>query len=312
MKFVTYRASSGVLRAGIIGANNHVYDLAENSRKAPGGATLPDSLLEVFGQEERGLDRARVVAAWADKSGATGLPLSGVRLAPPLPRPGKLIAVANNYFEHIVEGGAETFERTEQTPWLFIKPSTAIIGDGDPILLPALSDRIDWEIELAIVIGKRGRYIPEGAVYDHILGYTIVNDVSARRINVGFERRARADDPFYDWLHGKWFDSFAPMGPWVVTRDEIKDPHNVTFSLKVDGKTRQSDNTAKMIFRVPDIVVFASKIMTLEPGDVIATGTARGTGSATGTFLQHGQKVEATIDGLGVLHNPVQTEPRLR
>lgn len=312
MRFVTYRSSSGTLRAGIIGAKNHVYDLAENSRKAPGGGALPDSLLELFGQEERGIERAHAVIAWADNSGATGLPLSGVRLAPPLPRPGKLIAIANNYFEHIVEGGAETYERTEQTPWLFIKPSTAIIGDGDPILLPAMSDRIDWEIELAIVIGKRGRYIPETAVYDHIAGYTIVNDVSARRINVGFERRPRADDPFYDWLHGKWFDSFAPMGPWIVTRDEIQNPHNLNFSLKVDGQTRQSDNTAKMIFRIPDIVVFSSKIMTLEPGDVIATGTARGTGSATGTFLQHGQKVEATIDGLGVLHNSVQTEPRPR
>jgi 2-keto-4-pentenoate hydratase/2-oxohepta-3-ene-1,7-dioic acid hydratase in catechol pathway len=312
VKLVTYKTSPGTLRAGVVGANDQVYDLAETSRKAPGGAALSDSLLDVLGQEERGVDRARAVADWAVRSGAAGLPLTGVRLAPPLPRPGKLIAVANNYFEHIVEGGAETFERTEQTPWLFIKPSTAIIGDGDPILLPALSDRIDWEIELAIVIGRRGRYIPEAAVYEHIMGYTIVNDVSARRINVGFERRARADDPFYDWLHGKWFDSFAPMGPWVVTRDEIKDPHNLNFSLKVDGHTRQADNTAKMIFRVPDIVVFASKIMTLEPGDIIATGTARGTGSATGTFLQHGQQVEATIDGLGVLHNPVQHEPRPR
>ena len=312
MKFVTYRTSSGTLRAGIVGARNQVYDLAETSRKAPGGAALPDSLLDLLGQGDRGVDRARAVLAWADTSGAEGVPLSGVRLAPPLPRPGKLIAVANNYFEHIVEGGAETFERTEQTPWLFNKPGTAIIGDGDPILLPALSDRIDWEIELAIVIGRRGRYIKEAAVYEHIVGYTIVNDVSARRINVGFERRARADDPFYDWLHGKWFDSFAPMGPCIVTRDEIADPHNLNFSLKVDGQTRQADSTAKMIFRVPDIVVFASKIMTLEPGDVIATGTARGTGSATGTFLQHGQMVEATIDGVGVLHNPVQTEPQPR
>ncbi len=308
MRLVTYRGSSGSLCAGAVGANDQVYDLAETSRKAPGGAALPDSLLDVLGWEDRGLDRARAVLAWAERSGVPGITLAGVRLAPPLPRPGKLIAVANNYSEHIIEGGAETYERTEQTPWLFIKPSTAIIGDGDPILLPALSDRIDWEIELAIVIGRRGRYIPEAAVYDYVAGYTIVNDVSARRINVGFERRPREDDHFYDWLHGKWFDSFAPMGPFVVTREEIADPHSLNFSLKVDDQIRQADNTAKMIFRVPDIVVFASRIMTLEPGDVIATGTARGTGSATGTFLQHGQMVEATIDGLGVLHNRVQKE----
>ncbi len=308
MRLVTYKGSSGSLRAGVVGANDQVYDLVETSRKAPGGGALPDSLLDVLGLEDRGIDRVRAVLAWAERSGATGVPLSQTRLAPPLPRPGKLIAVANNYSEHIIEGGAETFERTEQTPWLFIKPSTAIVGDGDPILLPALSDRIDWEIELAIVIGRRGRHVRDAAVYDHVAGYTIVNDVSARRINVGFERRPREDDHFYDWLHGKWFDSFAPMGPSIVTRDEIADPHNLNFSLKVDGQIRQADNTAKMIFRVPDIVAFASKIMTLEPGDVIATGTARGTGSATGTFLQHGQNVEATIDGLGILRNTVQKE----
>jgi 2-keto-4-pentenoate hydratase/2-oxohepta-3-ene-1,7-dioic acid hydratase in catechol pathway len=308
MKLVTFRAAGGQ-RAGAVGADGKVYDLAEGSRQAPGGGALPESLLDLLGLEGRGLDRARAVLAGAERSGgAVGTPLAQVRLAPPLPRPGKLIAVANNYTEHIVEGRGETYEKTKQTPWLFLKPSTAIIGEGDAILLPAMSDRIDWEIELAVVIGRRGRHIPEARAYEHVAGYTIVNDVSARRIDVGFERAPRTDDHFFDWLHGKWFDSFAPMGPVITTRDEIADPHNLNFRLAVNGEIRQKDNTGKMIFGVADVIVFASRIMTLEPGDIIATGTAKGTGQATLTFLQHGQTVEATIEKVGALHNPVQRD----
>ena len=216
--------------------------------------------------------------------------------------------MASNYTEHIIEGRGQTYERREQTPWLFIKPGTAIIGDGDPILLPSMSDRVDWEIELAVVIGRPGRYITENRAYAHVAGYTIVNDVSARRINVGFERKKRDGDNWFDWLHGKWFDSFAPMGPVITTRDEIKDPHTLDFSLTVDGVVRQQDNTGKMIFGVVDLLVFASRIMTLEPGDVIATGTASGTGSAAGAFLQAGQMVEARLEGVGVLRNTVQSD----
>jgi 2-keto-4-pentenoate hydratase/2-oxohepta-3-ene-1,7-dioic acid hydratase in catechol pathway len=306
VKLLTYKTTAG-LRAGAVGVNGTVYDLADVSRRAPGGGALPESLFDLLGLGDAGLQRAREVLAWAEGSGGiAGTPLAHVRLAPPLPRPGKFIAVANNYTEHIIEGRGETYEKREQSPWLFLKPNTSIIGDGDPILLPAMSDWIDWEIELAVVIGTRGRYISEAEVYSHVAGYTIVNDVSARRINVGFERKPRDGDHFYDWLHGKWFDSFGPMGPVITTRDEVKDPHALNFSLAVDGTIRQQDNTGKMIFGVVDLVVFASRIMTLEPGDVISTGTAKGTGSATGTFLQHGQTVEATLEGVGVLRNPVR------
>jgi 2-keto-4-pentenoate hydratase/2-oxohepta-3-ene-1,7-dioic acid hydratase in catechol pathway len=307
VKLLTYRAAGG-LRAGAIGRNGAVYDLAEASRRAPGGGALPESLIDLLGLEDAGLQRARGALAWADGGGMAGTPFAQVRLAPPLPRPGKFIAVANNYTEHIIEGRGETYEKREQSPWLFLKPNTSIIGDGDPILLPAMSDRIDWEIELAIVIGRRGRYIPEARVYEHVAGYTIVNDVSARRINVGFERKPRDGDAWHDWLHGKWFDSFGPMGPVITTRDEIADPHALNFSLAVDGTMRQQDNTGKMIFGVVDLVAFASRIMTLEPGDVISTGTAKGTGSATGTFLQDGQTVEATLEGVGTLRNRVQLD----
>jgi 2-keto-4-pentenoate hydratase/2-oxohepta-3-ene-1,7-dioic acid hydratase in catechol pathway len=308
VKLLTHKTKDG-LRAGAIGGDGKVYDLADASRRAPGGSPLPESLLGLLGLEDAGLHRARDVLAWAEKSGAvTGTPFAQVRAAAPLPHPGKLIAVANNYTEHIIEGRGEMYEKREQVPWLFLKPSTSIIGDGDPILLPALSDRIDWEIELAVVIGRRGRYIREANVYDHVAGYTIVNDVSARRINVGFERKPRDGDNWFDWLQGKWFDSFGPMGPVITTRDEIKDPHALSFSLAVDGTVRQQDTTGKMIFGVVDLVVFASRIMTLEPGDVLSTGTAKGTGSATGTFLKHGQMVEATLEGVGVLRNPVQSD----
>jgi 2-keto-4-pentenoate hydratase/2-oxohepta-3-ene-1,7-dioic acid hydratase in catechol pathway len=308
VKLLTHKTATG-LRAGVIGRGDVVYDLADASRRAPGGGTLPDTLLDLLALEDAGIQRARDVLAWAEgPGGLAGTRLAQVRLTAPLPRPGKLIAVANNYTEHIIEGRGETYEKREQTPWLFLKPSTSIIGDGDPILLPALSDRIDWEIELAVVIGRRGRYIPEAKVYDHVAGYTIVNDVSARRINVGFERTPRDGDHWFDWLHGKWFDGFGPMGPVITTRDEIKDPHALNFSLAVDGAVRQQDSTGKMIFGVVDLVVFTSRIMTLEPGDVISTGTAKGTGSATGTFLQHGQTVEATLEGVGVLRNPVRSD----
>jgi 2-keto-4-pentenoate hydratase/2-oxohepta-3-ene-1,7-dioic acid hydratase in catechol pathway len=171
-----------------------------------------------------------------------------------------------------------------------------------------MSDRIDWEIELAIIIGRPGRHIAESRAYDHVAGYTIVNDVSARRINVGFERKKRDGDNWFDWLHGKWFDSFAPMGPVITTRDEIRDPHALDFSLTVDGVVRQKDNTGKMIFGVADLIAFASRIMTLEAGDVIATGTASGTGSATATFLQPGQMVEARLQGVGTLRNHVRSD----
>jgi 2-keto-4-pentenoate hydratase/2-oxohepta-3-ene-1,7-dioic acid hydratase in catechol pathway len=308
VKLLTYRTSAG-LRAGGVGRNGKVYDLADASRHAPGGDALPERLLDLLALEDAGLERVRTVLAWADQSGTVeGTPIAQVRLAAPLPRPGKLIAVAANYTEHIVEGRGETYERREQTPWLFMKPGTAVIGDGEPILLPAMSDRVDWEIELAVIIGRRGRYIPESRAYDHVAGYTIVNDVSARRVNVGFERKRRDGDNWFDWLHGKWFDSFAPMGPVMTTRDEIADPHALGFTLAVDGIVRQQDNTRKMIFGVADLVVFASRIMTLEPGDVIATGTASGTGSATGTFLSDGQTVEASLDGIGVLRNPVRSD----
>jgi 2-keto-4-pentenoate hydratase/2-oxohepta-3-ene-1,7-dioic acid hydratase in catechol pathway len=307
VKLLTYRTTTG-LRAGGLGRDGKVYDLADASRRAPGGSALPETLLELLALEDEGLQRARAVLAWAEGGGVAGIPLAQSKLAPPLPRPGKLIAVANNYTEHIIEGRGETYEKREQSPWLFLKPSTSIIGDGDPILLPAMSDRIDWEIEIAIVIGRRGRYISESKVYDHVAGYTIVNDVSARRINVGFDRKPRDGDQWFDWLHGKWFDSFAPMGPVITTRDEIKDPHALNFTLAVDGTVRQQDNTGKMIFGVVDLVVFTSRIMTLEPGDVISTGTAKGTGSATGTFLKSGQVVEATLEGVGALHNTVQSD----
>ena len=305
MRLVTYRSPGG-LRAGVQAGDGRTFDLAMGSRQAPGQGALPDSLLDLLALEEAGLERARAVLEWAERSGFPAAPATG--LAAPLPRPSKLLAVANNYTEHIIEGRAQTFEKHESTPWLFLKPSTAIIGDGEPILLPDLSDKIDWEIELAVVIGRRGRHIAAERAYDFVAGYTLVNDVSARRINVGFARTPRDMDRFHDWLHGKWFDSFAPMGPCVVTRDEVPDPHSLNFALRVSGQVRQQDNTAKMIFQVPEIIEFCARFMTLEPGDVIATGTARGTGSATQTFLKDGELVEAQLDHVGVLRNPVRRD----
>jgi 2,4-didehydro-3-deoxy-L-rhamnonate hydrolase len=311
VKFVTFR-HDGRDRVGVVGADGAVHDLAAAGR-ADGGAELPGDMLELLALGPEGLARAAAVATYlGSKAGRAqagkGIPLERARIRPPIPRPGKLILLANNYAAHIEEGGAEVFTPTETTPWLFLKPTTAIIGQDDPIVCPSLSDQVDWEIELAVVIGQRCRYVPRERAYDVVAGYTIVNDGSARRLNFDFNRTPRDWDPFFDWLHGKWFDSFAPMGPFLVTRDEVPNPLNLDFELRVNGVARQRANTNLMLFKIHDAIEFASRIMTLEPGDLIAMGTAAGTGSATGTYLQPGDTLEAEIAGLGVLRTPVRSE----
>ena len=303
MKLVTFE-HAGVDRIGAV-VGETVYDLAALSL-ADGGVALPGTMLGLLALGPAGLARADALVARVGPE--NGIPLGQVTLRAPIPRPGKLLLLANNYAAHIEEGGEQVFTPTETTPWLFLKPNTAIIGPDQGIVCPAFSDRVDWEIELAVVIGSRCRYVPVDRAYEVVAGYTIVNDVSARRLNLGFTRTPREWDPFYDWLHGKWFDSFAPMGPYLVTRDEVPKPLGLDFELRVNGEVRQRANTNLMLFKIHDAIHFASRIMTLEPGDLIAMGTAAGTGSATNTYLQPGDVLEAEIDGLGVLRTPVISE----
>jgi 2-keto-4-pentenoate hydratase/2-oxohepta-3-ene-1,7-dioic acid hydratase in catechol pathway len=232
--------------------------------------------------------------------------LSDVELLAPLLRPGKLLAAAANYQDHVTETGGEPLDKSRLSPRLFLKPSSSIVGPGAPVLRPAESDEVDWEAELGVVIGRRAKNVGVDEALDIVAGYLTANDVSARSVNYGFERDT--DDRavwFFDWLAGKWFDSFAPLGPWLVTADEVPDPQALSVDLEVNGANRQHGSTKDMIFSVAELIAHASRLCTLEPGDVILTGTPSGVGAVTGDYLKSGDVMAVTVGGLGTLTNPV-------
>lgn len=235
--------------------------------------------------------------------------LIDLKLAPPLARPGKIICLAGNYRAHIVESGYAAPQESETiTPQLFLKPSSAIIGDGEDISIGTHNHTVGWETELAVVIGKRGKNIKTESAYDHVFGYTILNDVSERHLNSRVENRTKREmDGFFDWLAGKWFDGFAPSGPWIVTADEIDDPHDLEIKLTVNGEIRQQGNTGDMIFSIPQQIAYISSIMTLEPGDIISTGTPVGAGVGGDASLHNGDELVCEIEGIGTLRNKVRT-----
>ncbi|SNT65435.1 2-keto-4-pentenoate hydratase/2-oxohepta-3-ene-1,7-dioic acid hydratase (catechol pathway) [Asanoa hainanensis] len=232
--------------------------------------------------------------------------LADVELLAPLPRPGKLLAAAANYQDHVTESGAEPLDKARLSPRLFLKPSTSIVGPDATIPLPAVSSEVDWEAELGVVIGRRVRDVAVEDALDAVAGYLTSNDVSARSVDYGFPRDT--DDKmvwFFDWLAGKWLDGFAPLGPWLVTADEVPDPQDLDIHLDVNGVTKQSGSTKDMIFSVAELVAHASRLMTLEPGDVILTGTPSGVGAATGEFLKAGDVMTVVVGQLGQLRNTV-------
>jgi 2-keto-4-pentenoate hydratase/2-oxohepta-3-ene-1,7-dioic acid hydratase in catechol pathway len=236
-------------------------------------------------------------------------PVDGVSFRPPVPGARKLFCLAGNYQEHIREGGGTTYRKEETYPYFFMKPpSTALIGSGEPIRLPRIGKAIDWEGELAVVIGRRGRHIREQEAESYIAGYTCFNDISERRLAVPEGRTPRERDKFFDWLVGKWFDTAGPAGPYLVTRDEVPDPHALALKVRVNGELKQDASTGQMIFNVPELIAFISRIVTLEPGDMIATGTPAGVGHAQNQFLKPGDVVEVEIGNLGTLRNPIVAE----
>jgi len=214
---------------------------------------------------------------------------SGVRLGPALARPSKIICVGLNYKDH----AAETNAPIPTEPILFFKATTAIVGPNDDLEIPKNSVKTDWEVELAIVIGKKAKYVSEADAYNHIAGYVLHNDYSEREFQL--ERNGQ-------WVKGKSADTFAPIGPFIATQDEIKDVHNLRLWLTVNGKTLQDGNTSNLIFDVPYMISYISQFMTLLPGDVITTGTPAGVGlgqKPTPWYLKPGDVVELGIDGLG-------------
>jgi 2,4-diketo-3-deoxy-L-fuconate hydrolase len=212
----------------------------------------------------------------------------------PVPRPGKLICIGLNYRDHAAESNMPIPER----PVVFSKFSTAVIAPGEPVIVPPTSEQVDYEAELAVVIGRRAKNVSASDALDSVLGYTAFNDVSAR------------DFQFADgqWQRGKSCDTFAPMGPYIVTTDEIPNPHKLSIKLRLNGETMQDSNTDQLIFGVPELISFLSETITLEPGDVIATGTPPGVGFARKppVFLKHGDAMEVEIEKIGTLGSPVR------
>jgi 2-keto-4-pentenoate hydratase/2-oxohepta-3-ene-1,7-dioic acid hydratase in catechol pathway len=245
----------------------------------------------------------------------SAIPCRQVKWLAPIPQPPKLIGLAVNYAEHHREtnrGRAQLPEdpKLTTTPRPFIMPATAVAAPGAVIPWPAYSRQIDYEIELAVVIGSAAKCVSPAQARDHIAGYTTANDISARSVTYAEGRAVRPKDEFFDWLHGKWADGFCPLGPVLVTADEIGDPCNLEMELTVNGKTHQKANTAMMIFNVYEIVSFCSHLMTLLPGDVIATGTPSGVGLATGEYLSAGDVITCTIEKIGQLTNTLGPAPK--
>ena len=243
-----------------------------------------------------------------ERRAAIGIATGSVALKVPVPSPGKLLLLAGNYSKHIEEGGGQAAERHTTFPYVFMKPPLTTLNDpGNPIRIPAISpDHIDWELELGVIIGRECQGVGEAEALDYVAGYTVVNDVSNREFHPNPDRSERAKDDFFDWLHGKWHDSFCPMGPCVLPADEIDDPQTLKLTLRVNGNVEQDGSTAEMVFPVAAVIEFISSFVTLAPGDIISTGTTAGVGAAKDKYLRAGDVVEAEIERIGVLTNPVE------
>jgi len=239
--------------------------------------------------------RERVAQAAAHSSGDL-LPLADVTLLAPVPRPGTIICLGHNYVDHIGIG------RTAPTeyPTLFCKTANTVIGPGQAIVIPAITNQVDYEAELAVVIGRRAKHVPQERALEYVAGYTIFNDVSAK----DYQKRTS------QWMIGKSFDTFGPMGPTLVTADEIPDPHCLELSLTLNGQEMQRTNTANMIFSIPFVIAYLSAVMTLEPGDVISTGTPAKTELARSLppYMKPGDTVRIAVEKIGALVNPVVGE----
>ncbi|MGQ9366766.1 fumarylacetoacetate hydrolase family protein [Azospirillum sp. ST 5-10] len=277
MKLLRY-GPAGLERPGLLDAEGTIRDLSGVVSDL-GPAALSDAALARL----RGLDTARLPAVPGD-----------VRLGPPVAGVSKVVCVGLNYATHAAEAGMAA----PAEPVLFMKATTAIGGPTDPVVLPRGAAKGDWEVELGVVIGSTARNVDTAAALDHVAGYCIVNDVSERAWQL---------EGTGQWVKGKSADSFCPLGPWLVTRDEVPDPQALRLWLEVDGRTMQDGNTADMIFGVAELVAYISRCMTLLPGDVVATGTPAGValGRTPQPWLRPGQVMRLGIDGLGEQRQPV-------
>lgn len=304
MRLLTF-VVNGTSRLGLA-AGGQIVDLALAYAAVPaaqreGPATLPTDLLAFLHAGDPAMQAARQVEQGVTRGAITTGPQGEkvlydqkeVRVAAPIARPAKIICLGLNYADHIAETGAQK----PNAPILFAKFANAIIGPGEAIRLPRASSAVDYEAEMAFVIGKTARRVPLERAYDYVAGYMNMNDVSARDL----QRETS------QWLRGKGGDTFAPTGPYLVTKDEVPDPQTLDVRLWLNGQLMQNSNTRHLIFNVPFLVHHITKTMTLEPGDLIATGTPDGVGFARKppVLLKEGDVVRIEIGNLGVLENPV-------
>jgi 2-keto-4-pentenoate hydratase/2-oxohepta-3-ene-1,7-dioic acid hydratase in catechol pathway len=282
MKLVTFMTENDT-RLGVV-RDDRVVDLASASN-----GRLPSDMLTFLQQGETAMQLAREVG----KSATASLPLSEVRLLAPVPNPPKVVAMGLNYMDHCREQNIEP----PKEPIIFAKFPSAVVGPGAAIRWdPALTQQVDYEAELAVVMGRTARRVSAAEALDYVAGYTICNDVSARNLQFGDGQ----------WVRGKSLDTFCPLGPWLVTRDEIPDPHDLAIRCIVNDDVLQDSTTAEVIFRVDRLIEFISRAFSLLPGDVIATGTPDGVGvfRSPQIFLKYGDVVTVEIEGLGQLTNP--------
>jgi 2-keto-4-pentenoate hydratase/2-oxohepta-3-ene-1,7-dioic acid hydratase in catechol pathway len=286
MKLATF-SHAGTTRIGLADVDSQeIVDLA---------AAAPDLPREMVAFLEAGPDVLEAARAALD--GGPRLPLAEVRLEAPISRPPKFLAVGLNYADHVAESGAEA----PAHPTIFNKQSTCVTGPSDPVHVPRASHVVDYEGELGFVIGRRCRHVSRDDALDVIAGYLIVNDVTVRN----WQLRTPT------WTMGKSFDTHGPIGPWIVTRDELQDPHQLPLRTFVNGELRQQSNTKELIFDCFALVEHFSTAFTLEPGDIVATGTPAGVGITMKPpqLLKAGDVVRVEIDGIGVIENPVIAEP---
>ena len=306
--------------------------LAEKGEVNPLGvadAIIPTDMVAFLSNGETGLKAAEEAVNFYKTSGKIGihgerigLPLEDVRLLPPIPRPGKLYCVAVNFYDHTTESIRDKEARSLEIdrlkglmlddPVIFQKPPGLIVGPRDPLIKPKASDRLDYECELAVVIGKEGKYIRQENAYDHIAGYTVLIDVSFRDQAFPSDVDFRMFKTNVNWTKGKGMDNAAPLGPWIVTRDEIPDPYDPPIKLitRVNDELRQNGDLTTMIIKIPRLVEYLSNGTTLKPGYIIATGTVEGVArSWPDGFLKPGDVVECEIPGIGSLKHRVIEDP---
>ncbi len=300
MRLITYRRNGEARLGAVVG--DRAVDLAALAQAS--GESLPSDMLALIDAGPSALERARNLLQrhqdrWPD---GTAFPLSEVKLLAPIPRLRKnILCLGLNYAEHVAEGSrAMNLQRDlPKEPVYFSKPPTVVVGPDEPVIFDeAVSSKMDWEAELGVVMARGGRKIPKERALEYVFGYTCFNDVSARDL-----QRARGGQ----WHMGKSLDTYGPMGPWIVTADEIPDPQVLNIACRVNGATKQDSNTRHMIFDVATCIADWSQAVSFEPGDVIATGTPDGVGFARNPpeFMKPGDTVEVEIEKIGVLRNPI-------